>query len=219
MKSFVFFISACTLAAACDKPRQKLEGPVTFSDQSPLATGVPPAPTPAPLAPTVPPQPTPEALPPVAPGQYVNHVGNPVAGHWGPDGQWVWKDPESKEANDTWKYLAAAGAGAAGGAAISYMLSKKHFEQKNPEGSWRREANIHDEHTYRDKYGKPISAAEYERRRAQSEKDKATHRAASQQYRDKKGRFISREEYERRKAQSAHDKARQRPRSSSKRRR
>lgn len=205
-----------------------------------IACNDPPRPSPtitAPMAaPAAPAQVPPGAPPlgPVAPGQYVNHVGNPAAGSWGPDGQWQWKDPESKEANDTWKFLAAAGAGAAGGAALSYMLSKNYFERKHPSGTWQRESNIHDEHNYRDRHGKAISAAEYERRRAQSERDRAAHRARVQaaqqsgkkapgvfsgsqpsQYRDKKGRFISKQEFERRQAQSARDKSRHRSQSRS----
>ena len=233
MKSLLFIASICALAGGCDKPRQEPSSRVTFSETASPATAVPHAPIPAPVAPSVPPQPTPETLPPVAPGQYVNHVGNPAAGHWGPDGQWVWKNPESPEANDTWKFLAAAGAGAAGGAAITYMLSKKHFEQRHGEGAtWTRTANVHDEHTYRDKRGAPISAVEYERRKAQSERDKAAHRARqeaargtrndgslSTTYRDKRGNVISKEEHERRKAQSERDKARSQSRRSSSRRR
>lgn len=206
-------------AIACNDPPQP---PPTIT--APMAAPAAPAP--------VPPGAPPLGLGPVAPGQYVNHVGNPAAGSWGPDGQWVWKDPESKEANDTWKFLAAAGAGAAGGAALSYMLSKRHFEQKHPGGTWTRESNVHDEHNYRDRRGNPISAAEYERRRAQSERDRAAHRARVQaaqqsgkkapgvfsesqsatQYRDKKGKFISKQEFERRQAQSARDKSRHRSR-------
>jgi hypothetical protein len=182
-----------------------------------------PPPTPPPAAPAAPAAPGVPPLPPVQPGQYTNHVGNPAAGSWGPDGQWQWKDPQSPEADSTWKFLAAAGAGAAGGAALSYMLSKRHFEQKHPGGTWTREANLHDEQTYRDRRGNPISRDEYERRRAQSERDRAAYRArtASQpqqsdtartartgQYRDKQGRFISKQEFERRQAQSARDKSR-----------
>lgn len=214
------FILQAIQAIACNDPPQP----------SPTIT----APMAAPAAPAqVPPGAPP--LGPVAPGQYVNHVGNPAAGSWGPDGQWQWKDPESKEANDTWKFLAAAGAGAAGGAALSYMLSKRHFEQRNPSGTWQRESNVHDEHNYRDRRGNPISAAEYDRRRAQSERDRAAHRARVQaaqqsgkkapgvfsgsqsatQYRDKKGKFISKQEFERRQAQSARDKSRHRSQSRS----
>lgn len=179
-----------------------------ISCDNPAPRPQPPPPVAAPAAPEGPP------LPPVAPGQYVNHIGNPAAGSWGPDGQWQWKDPQSSEASDTWKYLAAAGAGAAGGAALSYMLSRRHFEKKHPSGTWTRAANVHDEHTYRDRRGNPISREEYERRRAQSERDRAAHRArvqsSQQQYRDKKGKFISKEEWQRRQTQSTRDKARHR---------
>jgi len=179
----------------------------------------------APTAPTVPavsspaPAPVGPPLPPVAPGSYVNHVGNPAAGSWGPDGQWVWKNPESPEADSTWKYLAAAGAGAAGGAALSYMLSKSHFEQRHGQGAaWTRTDNVNDVHSYRDKHGKPISAEEYQRRKAQSERDRAA-------YRTRKAASLSTAERQRRQAQSARDRARSRSsspvrsRSSSRRRR
>lgn len=132
-------------------------------------------PLPAPTTPVASPVTTPEGppLPPVQPGTYVNHIGNPAHGHWGPDGQWVWKQPESPEANETWKFLAAAGAGAAGGAALSMLMSKRHFETRNPDGQWRPENNSHTEMNYRDKRGNPISREEFERRKAQSERDRA----------------------------------------------
>lgn len=163
-------------------------------------------------APAVPAQPP---LGPVAPGQYTNHVGNPAAGQWGPDGQWQWKDPNSEEANSTWKYLAAAGAGAAVGGLASYMLTRKQFEQQNPKG-WSAESSTRQVSTYVDKRGNPISKEEFERRRAQSERDRARYyeqkraqqQKQQQQYRDKNGRFISKEEYERRQAQSARDRQR-----------
>ena len=175
-------------------------------------------------APSVPAQPP---LGPVAPGQYTNHVGNPAAGQWGPDGQWQWKDPNSEEANSTWKYLAAAGAGAAVGGLASYMLTRKQFEKENPKG-WSAESSTRQVSTYTDKRGNPISKDEYERRRAQSERDRARYheqkraqqsqqaqqQKQQQQYRDKHGRFISKQEYERRQAQSARDKQRQQPKPS-----
>lgn len=183
-------IAALALSACKEEPRPAIPAPM--------------------VAPTEPQAGPP--LPPVEPGSYVNHVGNPQAGRWGPDGQWVWNNPESKEANDTWKYLAAAGAGAAGGAALSFMLSKKHFETRNPDGQWSRDANINDVASYRDRKGRVISKEEFERRRAQSERDKKAYwerqKASSTQYRDKKGRFISKEEWERRQRQSAADRQR-----------
>lgn len=133
-----------------------------------MPVAAPPSPVTSPVE-----QPQTPPLPPVAPGSYTNHIGNPEHGHWGPDGQWVWRNPESKEASDTWKFLAAAGAGAAGGAALSMLLSKRHFDTRNPDGQWRPENNRHDEHNYRDKNGAPISREEYERRKAQSERDRA----------------------------------------------
>lgn len=164
-------VSCCMLVfSGCEKeePRPAPAQPPFM----PVAAPTTPATTPA----TTPVAAQPQQLPPVAPGSYTNHIGNPAYGHWGPDGQWVWKNPESEEANDTWKFLAAAGAGAAGGAALSMLMSKKHFEQRNPDGQWRPENNRHDEHSYRDRRGNPISKEEYERRKAQSERDKARHR-------------------------------------------
>lgn len=158
-----------------------------------------PTPTPAPP----PPAPTPD-VGPIAPGQYTNHLGNPAAGHWGPDGQWVWKDPKSPEADSTLKYLAAAGVGAAAGGLISHVLTRKQFEKQNPNG-WRAEAKTLQVDRYLDRRGQPISKEEYERRRAQSERDR---NRAPTQYRDKQGRFISKQEYERRQAQSQRDKQR-----------
>lgn len=177
-----------------------------------LASCTPDA-TPIPSPPSPPPSPAPVAEPvgPVAPGQYTNHVGNPAAGHWGPDGKWVWNDPKSPEADSTWKYLAAAAGGAAVGGLASYMLTRKQFEQQNPKG-WSPEANTRNVTQYLDRRGQPISKEEYERRRAQSERDRARNRAQAAQpqtqYRDKQGRFISKEEYERRQAQSQRDKQR-----------
>lgn len=197
-----FIVVAMLVLSAC-KEEQPVPRP------GPPQVWLPGSPT-APAAPTEPQAGPP--LPPVEPGSYVNHVGNPQAGHWGPDGQWVWNNPESKEANDTWKYLAAAGAGAAGGAAISYMLSKKHFEQRNPGGQWRQDNNVNDVASYRDRRGNVISKEEFERRRAQSERDRKQYweqqKASNTQYRDKKGRFISKEEWERRQQQSAADRQR-----------
>lgn len=212
MKSLA--IPIFVLSLACDSPKP----PPPPTVQAPV-----PAPqAPGPVGPMANMGPTP-------PGSYVNHVGNPAVGSWGPDGQWKFHNPEGPEANDTWKYLAAAGAGAAGGAAISYMLSKRHFEQKNPGGTWVRAANVNDVNSYRDKNGVPISREEYERRRAQSERDKAAHRArleAQRQqaakptpYRDKHGKFITKEEHERRQRQSTRDKARARGQRSTSRRR
>jgi hypothetical protein len=108
---------------------------------------------------------------PAPPGQHTNHIGNPQAGSWGPDGQWRWKDPESKEATSTLNYLAAAGLGAAGGAALSYYFTKQHFEKQNP-GGWSPQAQTITTATYTDKRGNPISEAEYRRRREQSERDR-----------------------------------------------
>lgn len=206
MKSLTIFISV--LFWACDSP-QAPPAPAT-----PIAAPVPQTPAPAPA-------PGPEQLGPVPPGSYVNHVGNPAVGSWGPNGQWQFHHPQSPEADSTWKYLAAAGVGAAGGAAISHMLTKKAFEEKHPTGKWTPAAATTEVATYRDKRGQPISREEYERRRAQSERDKAAHRArleaqqkpqqqGSSPYRDKQGRFISKEEYERRQRQSSRDKAKSR---------
>lgn len=159
-----------------------------------------------------------QPLGPVPPGNYTNHIGNPAAGQWGPDGQWQWKDPKSPEADSTWKYLAAAGAGAAAGGLATYMLSRRHFEKQNPNG-WNQQAATRQVASYVDRRGNPISKEEYERRRAQSERDKARYREQQaaqkqQQYRDKQGRFISKQEYERRQAQSARDRSRaQQPKS------
>jgi hypothetical protein len=159
-----------------------------------------------------PPAPQPPPAGPVAPGNYTNHVGNQAAGQWGPDGQWQWHNPQSPEADSTWKYLAAAAGGAAVGGLASYMLTRKQFEQQNPKG-WSAASNTREVSTYMDRRGNPISKDEYERRRAQSERDKARHREQQaqrqkqQQYRDKQGRFISKQEYDRRQQQAARDRA------------
>lgn len=170
-----------------------------------------------PEQPPAPPPPPPAApLGPVAPGNYTNHVGNPAAGQWGPDGQWQWHNPQSPEADSTMKYLAAAGVGAAAGGLATYMLTRKQFEKQNPSG-WSAAANTREVKTYVDKRGNPISKEEYERRRAQSERDKQRYQqqkqqqqqqAKPQQYRDKNGKFISKQEHERRQAQSERDKQR-----------
>ena len=174
-----------------------------------------PAPQPPPQPPAVAPAPP---LGPVAPGQYTNHVGNPAAGQWGPDGQWQWHNPQSPEADSTMKYLAAAGVGAAAGGLATYMLTRKQFEKQNPNG-WKAETSTRQVTTYVDKRGNPISKEEYERRRAQSDRDRqryyeqkqaqqAVQQKQQQQYRDKNGRFISKEEYERRQQQSERDRQR-----------
>ena len=158
----VVAVSGCSK----EEPQQR---PVFPPMNMPVAAPTTPVTTPAT-------SPVPEQLPPVPPGSYTNHIGNPAHGSWGPDGQWVWKNPQSEEANDTWKYWAAAGAGAAGGAALSMLMSKKHFETRNPDGQWRPENNVNDVQGYRDRKGVPISREEYERRKAQSDRDKARHR-------------------------------------------
>lgn len=151
----------------------------------------------------------PAAMPvgPVAPGNYTNHIGNPQAGYWNQQGQWQWHDPNSKQASSTMGYLAAAGAGAAGGALLSHYFTKRHFQEQNPQG-WRPQERAVT--TYMDRRGNPISEAEYRRRREQSERDRRRHleqkvAAPQQQYRDKNGRFISKQEYDRRQQQSARD--------------
>ena len=134
-----------------------------------------------------PPQPPP-AMGPVPPGQYVNHVGNPAAGYWGPGGNWQWHNPEGQYANETWKYLAAAGLAA--GAATYF--TKRHFERKYG-GTWRSEPYVLDHYT--DHRGQRISETEY-----QSRRDRKV-------YIDRKGKEISEAEYLRRREQSARDRA------------
>jgi hypothetical protein len=107
----------------------------------------------------------------VAPGEHTNHIGNPAAGSWDQNGQWQWNNPESKEADSTMSYLAAAGAGAAGGALLSHFFTRKHFEERNPQG-WQAENNQRTVTTYLDKRGQPISEEEYKRRQVQSEQAK-----------------------------------------------
>jgi len=127
----------------------------------------------APPQPAAPAAPAAAAMPigPAAPGQYTNHIGNPQTGHWDQQGQWQWNDPKSKEASSTLGYLAAAGAGAAGGAALAYLYTKKNFEKQNPTG-WSEQSQQKTVSTYLDKRGQPISEAEYRRRREQSDRDR-----------------------------------------------
>lgn len=191
------------LAAACSDDKPAPQPPTIVYAQPPPA-----APQPPPAAPQPPGAPAAGApIGPVQPGQYVNHVGNPAAGQWGPDGQWQWKDPASKEADSTMKYLAAAGLGAAGGAALSYLFTRNHFEKNNPGGQWSESSNRREVATYLDKRGQPISQAEYERRRAQSDRDRKAHiERQKQQLKTDRERFErDKAEYERRRAQSDRD--------------
>ena len=48
---------------------------------------------------------------PVHPGYYGNYLNNPVYGHWGLNGHWVWKNPDGHQANHTVNYLIASGFG------------------------------------------------------------------------------------------------------------
>lgn len=146
---------------SCSAPPPQPSQPIYIQSAPPAAMPMPVMGAPAAAMPTG----------PAAPGQYVNHVGNPAAGQWAPDGTWRWHDPASKEASSTMGYLAAAGLGAAGGAALSYYFTKRHFEQHNPTG-WSATANTREVRTHVDRHGKPISADEYRRRREQSERDR-----------------------------------------------
>lgn len=154
---------------------------------APVVPVVPVAQMPAAAAPQA------QAVGPVAPGQYVNHIGNPAAGYWGPQGQWQWHNPQGAEANNTWKYLAVAGL--TGGA--TYLFTKAHYDREHRGRAWSQDrfAINNDSYldhrgteitrdqymkrrnnpTYIDRRGKTISAAEFHRRRAQSRRDKARH--------------------------------------------
>lgn len=137
----------CLLLLGCnDKPERSVPAPVPFTPQ--------------------PPQPP---IGPVPPGSYVNHVGNPAAGQWGPDGQWRWNDPTSHEADSTMKYLSAIGLGGAASVARSYLFSRLHFDWANPDG-W--ESNRREVTRYLDRYGRVIDRREYERQRRQNELDR-----------------------------------------------
>lgn len=192
------YLVCLTLMLTACAEEKKPEPQIVYVQQPPPAPA-PPQPPGAPAAGA--------PVGPVAPGQYVNHVGNPAAGQWGPDGQWQWKDPESKEANSTMSYIAAAGLGAAGGAALSYLFTKNHFEKQNPGGQWSQSANMQSVDSYRDKRGNPISQQEYERRREQSERDRKAHveRQKAKLAQDRQRFEREKAEYERRKAQSERD--------------
>lgn len=169
---------ACTIIVACaacqrEQPRQPI---IIYQPPAETRSTRPPEPVVIPPGSDKPAAAEPKpaegvTLPAVPPGTYVSHIGDPKAGQWGPDGQWRWNDPESTEAKSTLSYLAAAGVGAAGGAALTYLMTRRNFEQAHPTG-WNAADNQRTITTFVDHNGSSISEAEYLRRREQSERDR-----------------------------------------------
>jgi len=109
---------------------------------------------------------------PTSPGSYTNYYGSPEHGHW-QGGQYHFHDPYGHAASSTNSFLLGAGIGGL----AAYMLTKDSnrdsWTRNNPSGFTEKKYEVK---KYIGKGGKEISQAEYDRRKAQSEKDKAKHK-------------------------------------------
>lgn len=109
------------------------------------------------------------------PGSYTNHYGDPRYGQWDQNGVFQFFDPFGEAAMSTNSFLLGAGLGGL----TAYMLSRDSHHD-----SWKRKyGNSYKPYTstysgYTDRKGKPISAAEYNKRKAQSNFDKQKNKYA-----------------------------------------
>ena len=111
---------------------------------------------------------------PVSPGEYQNHYGNPQHGSWDSQGRYNFHNPTGPFASSTNAFLLGAGAGGL----AAYMLTKKSnrssWNSSNPNGYTKK---VHSQKTYLSKSGKTISKTEFYKRKAQSDKAKASNKA------------------------------------------
>lgn len=105
----------------------------------------------------------------VAPGQYTNYYGDERYGQWKQDGTFQFNDPTSNWAESTNAFLLGAGLGGLAGYMATKAASHGEWKKSYPNGYT---PKTYTAKTYMDKSGKPISKAEYERRIAQSNKDR-----------------------------------------------
>ncbi|QDH46750.1 putative coil containing protein [Aeromonas phage LAh_8] len=105
----------------------------------------------------------------VAPGQYTNYYGDERYGQWKQDGTFQFNDPTSSWAESTNAFLLGAGLGGLAGYMATKAASRGEWKKSYPNGYT---PKTYTTKTYMDKSGKTISKSEYERRVAQSNKDR-----------------------------------------------
>ncbi len=109
---------------------------------------------------------------PVSAGTHQNYYGDPAYGSWS-DGQYHFNDPYGSQASSTNAFLLGAGVGGLTAYLATKAASRSSWERENPKG-YQPETNT--TKTALDKKGNPISQKEYDRRKAQSAKDKAAYK-------------------------------------------
>ena len=113
----------------------------------------------------------------VAPGQYTNYYGDERYGQWQPDGTFQFNDPTSSWADSTNAFLLGAGLGGLAGYMATKAAHRGEWKKSYPNGYT---PKTYTAKTYLDKSGKAISKSEYERRIAQSNKDRMKYQQAQQ---------------------------------------
>lgn len=106
---------------------------------------------------------------PVPPGDYTNYYGNEKYGSWQPDGSFQFNDPTSSWATETNMFLLGAGLGGLAGYMATKSASRSEWKKTYPTGYIPQTRKVQ---TYSDKKGNPISRNEYQKRLAQSNKDR-----------------------------------------------
>lgn len=107
---------------------------------------------------------------PVAPGNYTNYYGSPDHGTWDSSGNYHFRDPNSSYATQTNAFLLGAGLGGLAAYALTKNANRSSWVTSNPNG-YRPEVRTTTK--YIGKGGREISRSEYDKRAAQSAKDKA----------------------------------------------
>lgn len=111
----------------------------------------------------------PPADTPVQPGNYTNYYGDERYGQWKPDGTFQFNDPTSSWASETNAFLIGAGLGGLAGYIASKAATRGEWKKTYPTGYKPTTRKVE---TYIDKKGNPISKNEYQKRLAQSNKDR-----------------------------------------------
>ena len=116
---------------------------------------------------------------PVAPGNYTNYYGSPDHGTWDSSGNYHFRDPNSSYATQTNAFLLGAGLGGLAAYALTKNANRSSWVTSNPNG-YRPEVRTTTK--YIGKGGKEISRSEYDKRAAQSAKDKAAAQVKREAY-------------------------------------
>lgn len=110
---------------------------------------------------------------PVQPNRdYVDYYGNENHGYWDNQGIYRFNDPYSSYAQSTNSYLLAAGFGGLAGYVTAKAATRSNWQSQHTNG-WQSRSTSSTK--YIGKGGKEISKSEFDRRKAQSEKDRKAH--------------------------------------------